>query len=178
MQHRSRPASAKPVTDASTSERMRKVRQRGTKPEVELRRLLRSEGIAYRCNTKTLPGSPDLSNRTKGWAVFVHGCFWHGHEGCSRATVPKRNRDFWVQKVEANRRRDDAKERALRQTGLSVSVVWECEIRGWAKSPTPTQLPPSLATLLRRLRDRGAAPPRERHRPRRIRDGSAGRMSE
>lgn len=78
--------------------------------------------------TACLPGTPDLVNRRRGWAVFVHGCYWHGHLGCKRATVPKRNAEFWTEKIAANRRRDEAKIAALRALGFEVFVVWECEI--------------------------------------------------
>jgi DNA mismatch endonuclease (patch repair protein) len=104
-----------------------RVRQARTKPEETVAALLRSLGFAYRRNVRTLPGTPDFANRAKGWAIFVNGCFWHHHTGCRRATVPKNNRTFWVDKFAANRRRDAAKIRALRALGLRVLVIWECE---------------------------------------------------
>jgi DNA mismatch endonuclease (patch repair protein) len=151
-------------TDEVTSNRMKSIRRGGTKPELIVRQLFRSHGIFYRCNCRDLPGSPDLANRSKGWAVFVHGCFWHGHGGCAHATVPKRNRAFWLAKIEANRRRDEMKEHALRRAGLSVAVVWECEVNQLLRS-TPHHVPPALSILLRRPLHREAPPPRGRHRP-------------
>jgi len=115
-------------TDPITSERMKRVRRCDTLPEVKLRKLLWSQGLRYRCNVAGLPGSPDLVNRREGWAIFVNGCFWHGHQGCKRATIPKRNSAFWEEKIAANRLRDMAKVTALRQLGLEVLTVWECEI--------------------------------------------------
>lgn len=115
-------------TDQITSERMKRVRRRHTKPEVKLRKMLWSLGLRYRCNFAGLPGSPDLVNRREGWAIFVNGCFWHGHQGCKRATTPKRNNHFWEEKISANRQRDMAKVAALQQLGLEVVTVWECEI--------------------------------------------------
>ena len=114
-------------TTAGTSRRMGKVRQRGTAPELIVRRAVRRIGLHYRLRNRDLPGSPDLANRSRRFAVFVHGCFWHQHLHCPRATVPKRNRGFWVAKFAANRARDDRSVEALRQLGYTVLVVWECE---------------------------------------------------
>jgi DNA mismatch endonuclease (patch repair protein) len=130
---------------------MRGVRQRATKPEQIVRAFLRQKGVAYRCNHRGLPGSPDLANKSKGWAVFVHGCFWHGHEGCSRATVPKRNHTFWLEKICANQIRDLNKEKALRASGMTVAVVWECQALEMAKSSN-RRTPKVLVNLLRRLK--------------------------
>src|SRR5262245_48778270 len=85
--------------DPRTSARMRRVRQKDTWPEVQLRRMLWSRGVRFRTNNRDLPGSPDIANRTKRWAVFVHGCFWHGHDGCARSRLPKRNARLWADKV-------------------------------------------------------------------------------
>jgi len=117
------------ASDAATRARMRRQRRRATRPEELVKLLVRELGHAYRLNMQSLPGSPDLSNQTRGWAVFVHGCYWHHHVGCSRATVPKRNRDWWVAKFRRNRARDQAKEEAVRAAGLRVMVIWECELR-------------------------------------------------
>lgn len=115
------------VTDSATSRRMAGVRQSGTKAELLVRVAARKLGLRYRTVNKDLPGSPDLANRSRHWAVFVHGCFWHRHPDCSRATTPKRNREFWVAKFEANLRRDRASLEQLEQLGFGVVVVWECE---------------------------------------------------
>lgn len=90
---------------------------------------MRRAGIRFRTNCADLPGSPDLSNRRRRIAVFVHGCYWHHHTGCKYATVPKRNRAFWLAKLEANKRRDRRKARELRKLGFKVVTVWECETR-------------------------------------------------
>ena len=75
-----------------------------------------------------MPGSPDIANRAQGWAVFVHGCFWHRHPGCARATTPKRNRVFWERKFQANQVRDARVRAALKAMGFrSVVVLWECQ---------------------------------------------------
>jgi DNA mismatch endonuclease, patch repair protein len=116
------------ATDPVTSARMRRIRQRSTKPEVMLRRWLWLRGVRYRCCVRGLPGSPDLVNVARRWAIFVHGCFWHGHDGCVKATIPKRNAEFWISKIADNRRRDAHKVRALRKLGFDVVTIWQCEI--------------------------------------------------
>lgn len=115
------------VTDAATSRRMADVRQKDTTPELAVRRALTMLGLRYRVRNRDLPGSPDIANRTRKWAVFVHGCFWHRHPGCVRSTTPKRNRAFWKKKFEANVARDARAVAALRERGFRVVTVWECE---------------------------------------------------
>ncbi|QCI63148.1 very short patch repair endonuclease [Phreatobacter stygius] len=107
---------------------MARVRQQGTAAELTVAAALRSAGHAYRLNVRSLPGSPDFANRKRKWAIFVHGCFWHQHTGCKRATIPKANEAFWRDKFGANRRRDARALRALRGVGFRVAIVWECEI--------------------------------------------------
>lgn len=114
-------------TDAARRSLMQSVRRRGTSAEVAVACMCRKVGLRYRLNVKSLPGSPDLANKKSGWAIFVNGCFWHQHRGCRRATRPKRNAEFWVEKFAANRRRDARKIRLLRALGIHVSIVWECE---------------------------------------------------
>lgn len=116
------------VVDAATSLRLSKIRQKDTTPERLVRALLAGMGLRFRVRNRDLPGSPDIANRSRRWAVFVHGCFWHAHAGCKRATVPKRNRAFWVAKFDANVRRDAAAVAELRRRGFRVAVVWECEV--------------------------------------------------
>lgn len=114
-------------TDRSRSELMRRVRQRGTEAENEVAGILRELGLRSRRNVRTLPGSPDFANKSKRWAIFVNGCFWHRHEGCVRATTPTRNRAFWLTKFESNVKRDQNKQDLLQAMGLVVLTVWECE---------------------------------------------------
>lgn len=113
--------------DPKRSALMARVRQRGTAAELVVGATLRSLGESYRLNVKALPGSPDFANRKRKWAVFVHGCFWHHHRGCKRATVPKTNEAFWRGKFADNRARDARALRALRSAGFRVVIVWECE---------------------------------------------------
>jgi DNA mismatch endonuclease, patch repair protein len=113
-------------TTRVASERMSRVRQHGTAPELLVRRVVRSFGNRYTIRNKDLPGSPDIANRSKRWVIFVHGCYWHHHASCRRATVPKSNADFWLAKFAANRRRDAEVAKALRSQGYAVYTLWEC----------------------------------------------------
>jgi DNA mismatch endonuclease (patch repair protein) len=115
-------------TDPRRSALMKRVRQRGTPLEVEVGRICTSLGLRYRRNVKTLPGSPDLANRSRRWAIFAHGCFWHHHDDCGLATVPTRNARFWTEKFAANRERDARKIAQLKGLGFRVLVVWQCEL--------------------------------------------------
>lgn len=121
------PAGARLTTTAVSSAHMGRVRQSGTTPELHVRALVCSMGHRYRIRNSDLPGSPDLANRTQKWAIFVHGCYWHSHSGCPRATVPKRNRAFWLAKFKRNSERDRRAEEALWRLGFRVAVIWECE---------------------------------------------------
>jgi DNA mismatch endonuclease (patch repair protein) len=108
---------------------MARVRQKATGPERIVAVALRRAGLAYRLNVRSLAGSPDFANRTRRWAIFVQGCFWHHHTGCRRATTPTNNRQFWIEKFHANRRRDARAIRELRRCGYRVATIWECEAR-------------------------------------------------
>lgn len=115
------------LTTAERSRLMGRVRQSRTAPEEAVAAWLRAHKVGYRRNVRALPGRPDFANRSAGFAIFVHGCYWHRHPGCVRATTPTRNRDFWVDKFVANVARDAARSSELEQAGLLVVTVWECE---------------------------------------------------
>ena len=121
--------SSGPPTDPARSELMRRIRRNGTAAELAVAAELRARMAAYRLNVRSLPGSPDFANKRRKWAIFVHGCFWHHHTGCRRATVPRTNVEFWLEKFRRNRERDAAAFHALRRLGFRVGVIWECEIR-------------------------------------------------
>jgi len=104
-------------------------RRSGTGPEQAVRRIVHTLGHRYRIGVTALPGSPDLANRARRWAILVHGCYWHHHPGCKRAGLPKHNRDWWRRKFNENTRRDARKIKALKALGFRVLVVWECETR-------------------------------------------------
>lgn len=108
---------------------MRRVRGRDTGPEKTVRRLLTGLGARYRLHRKDLPGKPDIVMSGRRLAVFVHGCFWHGHDCARGARVPKQNRDYWLGKVGRNRERDVASRAALEAAGWRVEVVWECDLK-------------------------------------------------
>lgn len=114
-------------TDPARRRLMQRVRQHGTPAEKLVAQVCRDLGLRYRLNVKSLPGSPDIANKAGQWAIFVHGCFWHQHPKCPKATLPKRNARFWREKFENNRRRDARKLRELRAFGYRVIVVWQCE---------------------------------------------------
>ena len=115
------------VTTPERSKLMSGVRQRGTAPELAVRAALRRLGVPYRLNVRSLPGRPDIANVSRGFAIYVHGCFWHRHVGCKRTTTPTRNREFWVTKFNENIERDHRTHEALTARGVSVCVIWECE---------------------------------------------------
>ena len=108
---------------------MSRVRNRDTAPERMLRRLLTDMGYRYRLQYKPLPGRPDIAFPGRRKVVWVHGCFWHRHPGCPKATLPKSRREFWVPKLEGNRSRDLAVQAEARRLGWHFFVVWECELR-------------------------------------------------
>jgi DNA mismatch endonuclease Vsr len=110
-----------------TSARMARIRQKGTKVEAVVAAVLRDLGLHYRKNVKQLPGSPDFANRSRRWAIFVNGCFWHHHKGCRRATIPKSNTEFWTTKFRENQRRDARAVARLKRDDYRVVVIWECQ---------------------------------------------------
>lgn len=111
------------------SELMRKVRRKNTGIEVSVRRLIHSMGYRYRLHVPGLPGTPDIAFPGKKKAIFVHGCYWHHHEGCILATTPKTNVEFWQNKFRDNTARDERKIRDLEALGWKVLVVWQCETK-------------------------------------------------
>jgi DNA mismatch endonuclease (patch repair protein) len=108
---------------------MAAVRRQDTKPELTLRSALHKNGLRYRLHRANLPGTPDIVFVNARVAIFVHGCFWHRHGGCRRATTPASRADFWQEKFRRNIQRDRSAQGALRAEGWAVLVVWECELR-------------------------------------------------
>lgn len=111
------------------SRRMALIRGVDTKPEMQVRQLVHGMGYRYRLHGRNLPGKPDLVFRKRHAVVFVHGCFWHRHQGCHLARLPKSRLDFWEPKLEANRERDARNMTELQKMGWRVLVVWECELK-------------------------------------------------
>lgn len=131
------------MTDTMTAEQrhycMSRIRSKATKPEVKVRRWLWAHGYRYRLNVKSVPGKPDIVMRRYRTAIFVNGCFWHGHnvqienpklqiENSSCCKIPSTNREFWVAKIRRNQERDRRNYTVLQENGWRVVVVWECQL--------------------------------------------------
>lgn len=131
------------MTDTMTPEQrhrcMAQIHSKGTKPEMKVRRWLWSHGYRYRLNVKSVPGKPDIVMRPYRTAIFVNGCFWHGHnaqignsklkiENSACCKIPTTNREFWVSKIRRNQERDQENYRVLQENGWQVIVVWECQL--------------------------------------------------
>jgi len=108
---------------------MRRVKGRDTGPELAVRRILRSAGVGYRLGGAGLPGRPDVVMKGRRIALFVHGCFWHGHDCARGDRQPKANAAYWLAKIGRNRDRDAHNDARLRADGWTVLTVWECEMR-------------------------------------------------
>lgn len=111
------------------SEIMSKISGKETKPEIMVRKFLFSQGFRFRKNDKRYPGKPDIVLPKYKTAVFVHGCFWHGHDNCKKATLPANNHEFWKNKINKTKERDERNKAELEKLGWKVIVVWQCEIK-------------------------------------------------
>ena len=117
------------VSKIKRGEIMSRVRGKETKPEIAIRKYLFSNGFRYRKNVKRLPGTPDIVLPKYKVVIFVNGCFWHGHESCKLATIPKTRTDFWLSKIKTNIERDAEKNNSLMNLGWRVILIWQCEIK-------------------------------------------------
>jgi DNA mismatch endonuclease (patch repair protein) len=108
---------------------MQAVKSKDTAPEILIRRALHAKGFRFRLHRKDLPGRPDLTFPSRRKVIFVHGCFWHGHNCARGSRVPKSNRDYWIAKIAGNKARDERNQIALETAGWSVLTIWECETR-------------------------------------------------
>ena len=113
----------------SRSENMARVKNADTEPERAVRHILWHAGFRYRKNVKTLPGKPDIYLGKYRLAIFIHGCFWHQHPGCAKATIPKTNSAFWREKLYKNVERDAENRERLTAAGIFVLTLWECEVK-------------------------------------------------
>ena len=118
---------------------MSRIRSRDTAPEMIIRRGLHARGLRFRLHDRRLPGTPDLVFSARRAAVFVHGCFWHGHD-CPLGVRPRTNAGFWSEKIERNRSRDAEAVERLSALGWRVAAVWECALRGRMRRPIDTVL--------------------------------------
>ena len=117
------------ISPEERSRIMSHIRSKDTKPEKRLRSLLHRLGFRFRLHRKDLPGTPDIVLPKYRTVIFVHGCFWHQHPGCKKATLPRSNVEFWKNKLEKDIGRDKEVEKKLIETGWNVIVIWECEIK-------------------------------------------------
>ncbi len=107
---------------------MSHIRSKATKPEILVRKWLWAHGYHYRLNVKSVPGKPDIVMRKYRTAIFVNGCFWHGHKGCKQFVLPKTNTEFWQNKIAHNRQRDQRNIALLRSNGWQVITLWACSL--------------------------------------------------
>lgn len=116
-------------TREKRSDVMSRIRSRNTKPEIEVRSLLHKAGYRFRLHRKDLPGCPDIVLPKYKSVIFVHGCFWHVHEGCKDSVIPKTNTAKWEKKLSSNSKRDKKKLFTLKKEGWKALVIWECQLR-------------------------------------------------
>lgn len=116
------------VSRSRKSAEMARVRTRDTAPELAVRSVLHHAGFRFRLHERNLPGTPDIVLPRHRLAIFVHGCFWHGHECCPRAALPKTRPEFWRHKIARNAERDQAAEGDLRALGWRTLTIWSCEV--------------------------------------------------
>lgn len=134
--------------DRHTPEQRRRnmsaVKGKDTKPEVLVRKWLHAAGYRFRLHVKDLPGKPDIVLPKYKTVIFVNGCFWHQHSGCSHAKLPETNKQFWDDKLRKNIHRDERNYKKLRDLGWDVQIIWECEVKNVINSPNYLQdkLPP------------------------------------
>lgn len=117
------------IDQATRSMVMSRVRNKDTRPEMVVRKLVFAAGYRYRLHVKSLPGSPDLVFSGRKKVIFVHGCFWHLHDNCGLARMPKSRIEYWSEKLNGNKCRDQRSFEALTRAGWKVLVIWECELR-------------------------------------------------
>ena len=140
---------------------MAKIKSKDTKPELLVRRYLYHRGYRYRKNVKGLPGTPDIVMKKYGIAIFVHGCFWHGHDADMH--IPATNSDYWTKKISQNKARDAANKEALKRMGWKVMTIWECQLKPAVREKTLLEMEywinHSYLQQLRRLPDKAVEPP-------------------
>lgn len=135
------------------SQMMSHICSKNTRPEVLTRSAVQRIGLRFRNHIDELPGKPDLANKSRRWAIFVHGCFWHSHPGCRLASSPKSNTDYWTKKLARNKARDTEKIAALEARGFRVGIVWECDTRN------ADRLKEALATFFKERRNESVLRP-------------------
>jgi DNA mismatch endonuclease, patch repair protein len=119
---------------------MSRIRSKDTKPEMIVRQFLFRKGFRYRLHDKNLPGSPDIVMKRLKTVIFIHGCFWHAHEGCRYAVTPKSNQAYWLPKIKKNKEKDDIAFQQLEKMSWKVIVIWECTLKTAERSRTLEKL--------------------------------------
>ena len=127
-------------TKEKRSEIMSKIRSGNTKPEMIVRRHLHKNGFRYAIHSKKLPGSPDIVLVSRKIAIFINGCFWHGHKDCFYSKLPISNADFWRNKISTNVLRDAKNHKLIRGLGYKVLTVWQCQLKGKVRDRTLREL--------------------------------------
>jgi DNA mismatch endonuclease (patch repair protein) len=117
------------LTPEERSRHMKKIKGKDTKPEMIVRKFLHANGFRFRLHDKSLPGRPDIKLSKYKTAIFIHGCFWHGHQDCHIYQMPKTRIEFWKNKIDNNIVRDKRNLEALEQAGWKVIVIWECQLK-------------------------------------------------
>ncbi|MDN4011071.1 DNA mismatch endonuclease Vsr [Chryseobacterium gambrini] len=108
---------------------MSKIKGKNTKPEILVRKFLFSKGFRYRLHKKSLPGTPDIVLNKYRTVIFIHGCFWHGHDNCKYYVVPKTKTDWWLEKIGRNKLKDEDSINKLKNDGWKVIIIWECQLK-------------------------------------------------
>lgn len=114
---------------ATRSFNMSQIKGKNTKPEMIVRKFLHAQGLRYKLHDKTLPGKPDIVLPKYKTVIFIHGCFWHGHEGCRYFVVPKSRTEWWLNKINTNKKSDYKAASELNERGWSIITIWECELK-------------------------------------------------
>lgn len=117
------------LTPSERSKNMSKIRSANTKPEMIVRSFLRKKGIGYRKNLRSMPGTPDIVCTKYKTVIFINGCFWHGHDGCINFVIPSTRTEWWMDKIMKNRSNDRINQKKIIESGWTVVVVWECELK-------------------------------------------------
>lgn len=126
---------------ATRSYNMSQIKGKNTKPEMLVRKFLHAKGFRYKLHDKSLPGKPDIVLPKYKTVIFIHGCFWHGHEGCRYFVVPKTKTEWWLNKIYTNVSNDTRAEQALHMDGWKIITIWECDLK-------PTKIKNTLDNLL------------------------------
>ena len=123
---------------------MSRIRSKNTKPEMLVRKFLFSKGFRYRLHDKKLPGSPDIILPKYKTVIYVHGCFWHGHQGCKYFVIPKTRTEWWLNKINRNRDNDKTAAAKIQDLGWKSIEIWECQLKGNNLTPSLEELASEL----------------------------------